>query len=43
MSTLMKEMLTYVLLGKEIKYTQSAMCGYGRGYDGEDRVPLALV
>ena len=39
MSTVRKEMLTYVPLGCEMRQMQSAV-GYGLGYNGEVRIPL---
>ena len=35
-------MLTYVPLGCDMRYTQSAISGYEFGYEGEERTPLAF-
>ena len=42
-SMLMNVMLTNVPVGNEMRYTQSAKRGYGFGYEGEVRTPLAFV
>ena len=42
-SMVRKETFTYVPLGKEMRYTQSANSGYIFGCEGDVRMPLEFV